>query len=401
MKKSIILLFIAAATALVSCCGVFFSDDTTACTPVEGEIQVSAEATGFSLDRAREYIDCCSAAYDSEELGTRLAKAGFSDFKYIIRNQDSSFGSGIAFGIALLKEATSTEVLAVFRGTYKGEWYSNFNIGEGQEHAGFSAATDFAAEEINSYLESLNINKSEVKLVITGHSRGGAVANLLAKRMLTQGEFRSVTAYTFASPNTTSAQDAKSALYKSIYNIVNPEDFICYIPLADWGYTKYGIDIEFPRNIQDGYEEQYALMQKRFEKLTGYTHIGYPMGGSDVRLFLNTAAQIAPTISDYYNKELTVSPYRVTLYEYMQKVAALLCGDNTLQNGMFLVSSSSSNLFDIMTQFMMEGINIEDVAKEADITASAVGCGHTYETYKAWLYTMDEEYFLSRIPAVQ
>lgn len=378
---------------LISLCGVFFYKSSDNAQPVEAQVQASAQESVFSYEKALEYIDLCSLAYDENLLKESLKALGFSDCKYIRRNQSSSFGSGIAFGIAAMREADSTTVLAVFRGTHKGEWYSNFHIGEEREHAGFSAATDFALDETAKYLKSLQTDKDRTDIIITGHSRGGAVANLLAKRLLASGEYKSVTAYTFACPNTTTAEDAKSSAYKSIYNIVNPEDFICYIPLEKWGYTKYGTTVEFPRNTQEGYEEKYSKMQESFESITGYPHTGYPMGASDIKIFLNTASEIAPTVSDYYNKELTVTPHRLTLYDYMQKVAALLCGDNTLQNGMFLVSSGSSKLFDTLTGFMMEGISIEDVAKEADITSSAINCGHTYETYKAWMSVLGEEYF--------
>ncbi len=394
MKKTIILLFTAAATVLISLCGVFLYETLAKdALPVKAELQELPQGSAFSFEKAQEYIDLCSQAYDEALLKEGLRSLGFSEYKYVERNQSSSFGSGIAFGIAAMREADSTTVLAVFRGTHKGEWYSNFHIGEGREHAGFSAATDFALDETAKYLKRLQTDNDKINVIITGHSRGGAVANLLAKRLLTSGEYKSVTAYTFACPNTTTAEDAKSSAYKSIYNIVNPEDFICYIPLEKWGYTKYGTTVEFPRNTQEGYEEKYSKMQESFESITGYPHTGYPMGASDIKIFLNTAAQLAPTVSDYYNKELTVTPHRLTLYDYMQKVAALLCGDNPLQNGMFLVSSGSSKLFDTLTGFMMEGISIEDVAKEADITASAINCGHTYETYKAWMSVLGEEYF--------
>lgn len=393
MKKTIILLFIAAATTILSLCGVFYAKRNFDAKPVEAQVSNTCKEQRFSVEKAREYIDLCSLAYDEVLLEESLRSMGYSDYRYICRDQLSAHGSGIAFGTATKAENGKTLVLAVFRGTNKGEWYSNFQIGEGIEHAGFSAAADFALENLEEYIKSLGTDKGNIEFIITGHSRGGAVANLLAKRMTDSALYKSVTAYTFASPNTTTSQDAKSPLYSGIFNLLNPEDFICYIPLTDWGYTRYGTDIEFPRNIQDGYEEKYTLMQETFEAFAGYPHTGYPMGGSDVVIFLNTAARIAPTISDYYNKELTVTPHRLTLYNYMQKVAALLCGDNPLQNGMFLVSSGSSELFETLTQFMMEGINIEDVARNADITTSAINCGHTYETYKAWLSILGEEYF--------
>lgn len=396
MKKSIILLFIAAAVVSLSLCGVFFYPQKSEAQPVKAEVYESPKGEDFSVLEARKYIYLCSLAYDENTLGEKLKSMGFENTSYISRNQQSNFGSGIAFSASVKREADKTTVLLVFRGTHKGEWYSNFQIGEGREHAGFSAATDFALTEFEGYIDANNLSKKNLRLVITGHSRGGAVANLLAKRLVDSDAYKSVTAYTFASPATTTAQDAKSPAYKFIYNILNPEDFICYIPLEKWGYSRYGTDMEFLCNTDEGYEENYTVMENIFEELAGYAHTGYPRGASDVGIFLDTAYKIAPTVRDYYNKELAVTPHRLTLYDYMQKVGALLCGDDTLSNGMFLVSSSATPLFDTLTGFMMEGICLEDVAKKADITASAVNCAHTYETYMAWLEVLPEEYFLSK-----
>ncbi len=394
MKKSITLLFIAAAVVSLSLCGVFFYAKAPKSQPVKAEVSLGSEASCFSLSQARKYIYLCSLASDEEALCEKLQLMEYEKFRYISRNQEGTFGSGIAFSASVKREGDKTTVLLVFRGTHKGEWYSNFNIGEGTEHAGFSAATDFAQKEIEEYIAANKLSKQSLDVVITGHSRGGAVANLLAKRLVDSKEYKSVTAYTFATPNTTTAENAKASEYSTIYNIINPEDFIGYIPLNKWGYTRYGIDMEFLRNTDENYEENYTAMQKIFEELAGFPHTGYPFGASDVQIFLNTACKIAPTVSDYYNKELTVAPHRLTLYDYMQKVGALLSGDDTLANGMFLLSSSATPLFDTLTRFMMEGISLEDMAKSADITASAVNCAHTYETYMAWLEVLPEDYFL-------
>lgn len=393
MKKSIILLFIAAAVVSLSLCGVFFYPQKQNAQPVKAEVLRNCGGEDFSISEARKYIHLCALAYDEKALCEKLALMGYENTSYICRNQSTSFGSGIAFSASVKEAQGKNQVLLVFRGTHKGEWYSNFQIGEGTEHAGFSAATDFALQELEGYLEKQKLSEETLEIMITGHSRGGAVANLLAKRLVDSDSFETVTAYTFASPATTTAEDAKTSAYNYIYNILNPEDFICYIPLEKWGYTRYGRDMEFLRNTDENYEEAYEQMESIFEELSGYPHTGYPFGASDVRIFLDTAYRIAPTVSDYYNKELVVTPYSMTLYDYMQKVGALLCGDDTLANGMFLMSSSATPLFDALTRFMMEGISLEDVAKDADITASAVSCAHTYETYMAWLEVMSEDEF--------
>ncbi len=308
---------------------------------------------------------------------------------YFEREQKSHTGSGIAAGIAHTKDS----IIIVFRGTNKGEWYSNFSIGEAEEHAGFSAAADFAVENLEEYLKDRKINSENFTLQITGHSRGGAVANITAKRMTDKKEFKTVSAYTFAAPNTTTSPLARSQGYKSIFNIINPEDFICYIPLEKWGYGRYGVDFELPKGELKANRELYEIMQSKFLLKTGYNHTGYPSGHEDVEKFLSAAGKLAPTISDYYNKDIPMYPNPVTLYEYMENAASLLAGEKSISKGMFLLGGSVSPSFHPITRFMMQGIRIEDVTDESSITHSAIGCAHTYETYDAWLQVLTEDYF--------
>ncbi len=333
-------------------------------------------------------------SYYPETLEAKLRELGYGQFQYYSREQDTVSGSGIAFGVATAWESNgNASVIAVFRGTNNCEWYSNFSIGEETEHAGFSAAADFAMTKLSEYLAFADIKDSSCAILVTGHSRGGAVANLCAKRLIDNSSFTHTLAYTFASPNTTTSPSAHKDEYDCIFNIQNPEDFICYIPLEEWGYTKYGTIINLPNSDSENFETIYENMEDRFLKLAEYEHTGYPNNQYDVRNFLDAAYDIAPTIDDYYNRRITAPPYQVTLHEYMNKVAALLCGRDTISNGMFLMASGNSPMFRSMTEFMLQGIDLEKIAESGEMTGSAVACGHTYETYEAWLGVLPDEYF--------
>lgn len=391
MKKIHTLTFIAAVALLSSLCGIFFYSSDFESNPVSGKESSVSEA--FSLESAREALRLCALSYKPEELEVLLKDKGFEDFAYFERAQDTPIGSGIAFGVAKKQEDTATSVAVVIRGTHKGEWYSNFQIGENTEHAGFSSAADFVLSKTESYLDEHKASKEGIKLYITGHSRGGAVANICAKRLIDNNEFLAVNTYTFASPNTTTALDAKSTGYKSIYNIINPEDFICHIPLGSWDYTKYGTDIYLPEKGCDNYYDLYENMEERFFEAAQRKHTGYPDGDRDVERFIESLSAIAPTVHDYYNKEITLFPTRVTLYEYMQSAASLLSGEKTLTNGMILLSGGTSPILSAVTDFIMQGISIEEMAEDTDLMSSAIGSAHSYETYTAWLQVLNDEYF--------
>lgn len=396
MKKSKILRILAAATATVCLCGVFFSLGENS-TPAPASAVTPRTEAEFSSDKAKSALHLCAVASYPETLQAKLSELGYQNFRYYCREQEGTQGSGIAFGIATQKGETHTRVTAVFRGTNKCEWYSNFSIGEESEHAGFSAATDFALEKLQEYLREFHIEEETAEMLVSGHSRGGAAANLLAQRLADKGDFRQICAYTFASPCTTTSRDAKNPRYNSIFNILNPEDFICYIPPRSWGYTRYGIDLEFPKEDAENFPELYEMMQKYFYVSAGFEHMGYEGHHRDVEDFLRAVTQIAPTVQDYYRKEIPLQPQSVTLSEYMAKAAALLSGVDTISNGMFLISGSNSPLLRPLTEFMMQGVDLEKIAESHDMKGSAIYCGHTYETYEGWLRTLPESYFADAV----
>ena|GEM_PF-2964710 len=51
--------------------------------------------------------------------------------------------------------------------------------------------------------------------------------------------YDSTFAYTFATPATTTSANATG--YRSIYNIINTDDFVTYLPFTGWGFTRYGV----------------------------------------------------------------------------------------------------------------------------------------------------------------
>ncbi len=129
------------------------------------------------------------------------------------------------------------QIAVVLRGTCGEEWYSNFEIGYSAEHSGFARAADFAELRLADYVFTRAIC-IQPRFFITGYSRGGAVANILAKRLCDRYGLDYVSAYTFAAPSTTISR--RTNRYSSIFNIVRGEDFFTRVPLESWGYTKYG-----------------------------------------------------------------------------------------------------------------------------------------------------------------
>lgn len=150
--------------------------------------------------------------------------------------------------------ATKNVICVVIRGTNGTleEWSSNFDIGDTSKsyngwtnknnHLGFEVAASRLNQKLNDYISTYCSGMNNV-LWITGHSRGAAIANILAAKRVDSGN--TVFAYTFATPNTTtvSTTTAQAAKYKCIFNIINKEDFVTRLPLTqNWKFIRYGED---------------------------------------------------------------------------------------------------------------------------------------------------------------
>jgi hypothetical protein len=204
-------------------------------------------------------------------------------------------------------------IVVVVRGTNgtNAEWSSNFDVGADtseyyaatgtshpdwnnkSNHKGFDVAENRILTKINDYLARHSLAGGGSKaILITGHSRGAAIANLLGAHYENASNYVSYT-YTFAAPNPTTSSDAGS--YKTIFNIVNKDDIIPYLPLSNWGFKKYGVVKEI--SVQAHYENHWGGAQKgTWEWLTGRD---YNNDGGTQRT-LDAFAKIANSRSQIY-----------------------------------------------------------------------------------------------------
>ncbi|MDR0671035.1 MAG: hypothetical protein LBF64_01855 [Oscillospiraceae bacterium] len=121
---------------------------------------------------------------------------------------------------------------------WKNDWISNLG-----------GATSFrnAANKVHAYLQSYITNanidtNTKTKLFITGHSRGGVVANILGTLVGGIATQANTYVYTFAAPKA----NASGADFSNIINILNEEDTIPKLSPLDRG--RYGQDKWFHRN---------------------------------------------------------------------------------------------------------------------------------------------------------
>ncbi len=143
-----------------------------------------------------------------------------------------------------LNEEGRTEYVIAVRGTGTGEWKLNMDLMPSGEYT-LEYAENFrlAAEEILDTLEESLQTAVSPQFLVTGHSRGAAVANVLGMLLTERYGAENVFAYTFATPRTVRGT---YPVYENIFNIINPADLVTYLPLPAWGFERYGRDLILP-----------------------------------------------------------------------------------------------------------------------------------------------------------
>ena len=142
------------------------------------------------------------------------------------------------------------------------------------DHGGYFRASEEICAELNRWIATSCDDGAEVAVLLTGHSRGGAIANLVAAELddaaVNQStQTTAVYAYTFASPATTLSDRAHDARYGNIFNIVNPSDIMPYLPLRSWGYERYGTNLYLPAVDEDRFANVYKDMCRSYMQTVG------------------------------------------------------------------------------------------------------------------------------------
>lgn len=194
--------------------------------------------------------------------------------------------------------------VVVVRGSYGSEWLSNARIESAEDASGDGDHLGFtlAAEEIVADLEerAAELDPSvERSYLFCGHSRGAAVASLLASYVddvpaLASAE--DVRAYGFATPNCTSSADARSARYDNIFNVLNPSDVVTMLPPAAWGYDRYGRDVWLPGEGDAACEELLPQMRTSYLETMGTACPYDPADGADAEGLVARLAEAAPSL---------------------------------------------------------------------------------------------------------
>ena len=232
----------------------------------------NADSTTYNPNLALMLVALSSSAYDENNIKKSLSNMGFeipNNEKYFYYYDADDWNtediSSVAYSISKKTAPDGTVIVPVIlRGSsgtilnitgdsiikaYKGlikNWYGEylgmsvdwagnfFNFrNEDGPHSDFNQAADKVYTALEEYLSELD-DGTNVKIVVTGHSRAAAVGNLLANKLNQAGyPQESVYAYNFACPDSAREKPSKwnpGSKNDNIFNICNIKDPVGQIP---------------------------------------------------------------------------------------------------------------------------------------------------------------------------
>lgn len=203
-------------------------------------------------------------AIRSNQMVELWEKEGFSNIYVNDSFKEEPGLDTIGIGIASKRIKKFNLVsITVRSGEYGGEWASNFTVGSTGHSKGFNEASETVLSSLKEYLINNNII-GHTKFWLSGYSRGGAVMNLTAAKLLDNIRAETffdrvntskpdIYAYCFEPPAAASIEEdiASSALYSNIQNIINFNDLVPKILSYQWGFTRYGVDHFYPDRLTD------------------------------------------------------------------------------------------------------------------------------------------------------
>ena len=184
---------------------------------------------------------------EPSEVNKKFRKHGFYDTKYCNKN-----------GAQCYVVWNDTDAVICFRGTEPKEMSdikADLNAiqkqglhNKGDVHGGFQGEINKLWDLIVEKIDELKNHK----IYITGHSLGGAMATICAKRLQEQ-QVEVQCLYTYGSPRVGDKRWVKS-LQIPHYRFQNNNDVVCKVPFWIMGYRHHG------KNVYIGYNGKIAKM---------------------------------------------------------------------------------------------------------------------------------------------
>lgn len=258
----------------------------------------SKKATKRNDSLALLSVGAADAVYNKDDIRDLLKTCGFTNKRDSVTDENSD---DLSFNFGKKKIGKKTVVAVILQGTASNdEWKSNLRLGDSllnlpTVHAGFNATEKAVHKKLNTFLKTNKLKKGSVAFWVTGHSRGAAVANIMAKRLSDTYGKSNVYAYTFASPKVVKVSTKTTKKYSNIFNYVNPDDVVTRIPTKDTKSLEDELDragILNEEKLKSGLNKIGLSISVNFELGT------YRRFGTDIEMSSEDHSTMAETFSD-------------------------------------------------------------------------------------------------------
>ena len=269
-----------------------------------------ADSSVFSADCAKKALVLCTG-HKEQRQAKLLTDAGFTVLRQKNYDKDpSDFSYTSAYTLAkknIVRGGTERDLFIVtIRGTSGGEWYSNFDFAPSRtEDTSFAENFLFTAEDIFLGIQPELAASAAPLVLVCGHSRGGAGANLLGLLLNSALGAENVYVYTFAAPATVKG-DGVTENCKNIFNIINTSDPVPALPLEQWGYSRLGTDILLGESgsKNDGADEFSDILFKISPTPSSYYNDRHSLTEESLSDDGMTSFELMLTLSRYLIKEV-------------------------------------------------------------------------------------------------
>ena len=289
--------------------------------------QLSGNSVDFYIGERNEF----SNNYEPWLLQARLEVDGYGSI--ISRNYHDDDEHNISYTLAHKKFGDNeTQLVVVLRGTDYVEWRGNMHMRKEDEpliplerHYSFEQANRSLQKAIKQYVTDNQLKN--IHFLLTGHSRGAAVANLLAVDLNRGVDFKicstkEVYAYTFATPNNSTQFSLEGN--ENIYNFCFKDDFVPQVPLSEWGYGKSGKTVYavaqtlygsgfvgplLPDESPSGINGAFATKVNEYIRRS-YSGRSPSFDYAATQKVLKDIKAKAPTVDVYYTDKIKMAPLR-------------------------------------------------------------------------------------------
>ncbi len=327
--------------------------------------------------------EMCYSLFLQELYMTGLGYTKVGDWNMDRDPADTRHTVGYALFDKELEDGGRAVVIAI-RGTVNAEWALNMDIApSGDYDLPYAENFYLAAKDIlDTQADYLN-GLTGPKFLVTGHSRGAAVANLLSALLTDRYGSENVYGYALACPRTVRGE---VPYYANIFNVINPADIVTYLPFPQWGFTRYGRDMILP--VDDATDAEWQSVLKAYE--TRIDKLGeditLPLSAEDARQWTEGMTVPMATVREAY-----------TLRHALLHPGAAATGEEGITGWQLMENLISFMLHGQNTEIMQLITSVQpaqnDLTPAVDAIRLLLGSGgvvavfsaHMPATYGAWM----------------